>query len=339
VFSDEIEAEEVHHKTVLADTTFAFPEVAQPTMRPPYTMDEVLQYNFAVKADQRQMQRFVDQRVNSILSDSVRYVVQGHYAFVQAQRSLGMKSKEDACGSAFDQDEIALMLIVERHERTASGTFKPIPGGMRFYPAILFNNCVQGMLSGREVYGFDKRPATIRAEEYDGFPVDWQVDADVYTRPDVVTDRREVIRMFDASNNAKKPTESLFSVMSWFIRFMRKDARADWRSLLSNQIPILNVRTITDPSSDEGQLRRELTECRFNIELLKGVRAGKLQSSWRISLSDPVVKPLADPLGLKVDSDGQLILESYGVWMKYSATLDGGKILSRRTGPPPYEGR
>lgn len=335
VYDEELKRRRVDTPSDSEAGIYDFPRLAQPEMRPPYVMPRILQYMFAVPAEQRKMQELVDRRINSLLSSSVRYTVMGHHAFIQNQRTSDMHSTRDAFGAKSDQDELAFIVLVERQERDRSGGFVGTKGGLRYFCTILFNNCPQAMVSGREIFGFDKRPCESSSEDTDGFPVTWTTRATVYRQPDVVPDAVDIVTLRDESRRPKAPQKNLFSVMRWFLRYVRRDARADWRSLISDEIKMLNVRSTSDPTGSEALFRRELTECALGISLLAGVEGGALSENWSITVDETTAASLRSTLGIRVNEDRKVPLDGKGIWLRYSASMGHGRTLSTRNGAPP----
>lgn len=334
VYDDEIARRRVDEPRDTATDIYEFPRLGQPEMRPPFVLARNLQYSFAVPAEQRKMQALVDRRVNSLLSSSTRYMVMGHHAFIQNVKVSDMHSTRDGFGARFNQDELALIVLVERQEKDRSGDYVGVKHGLRFFCTVLFNDSPQGVITGREIFGFEKRPCKSRREEMSGFPTAWTTSTHVYREPHVVPDRIDIVTMRDESRRPHAPKQNLFAVMRWFLRYVRRDARADWRSLISNEIRMINVRSTSDPSGADALFRRELTECMLEVSLLAGIEGGALSENWTITVDETTAAALLSTLGIRVDEHLKVPLDGKGIWLRYSASMGHGRTLSTRSGVP-----
>jgi hypothetical protein len=258
------------------------------TVPVPVIVSNATLYGFALACDPKQTQKLVDETLNQIAPGKIEYVVLGHHVLLCFMHCAHCISPANI-GWEPDHETAFFIPLVEKQ----AGTSEPVKLVM-WIPYLLIDSTI-GMLTGREVWGFNK---TYGETSMPQNPDDAARFTSKTTIFPVLNDRckgefRTLVQMqrtgsLGTLKSIWNDTKSVLSAIKdglgpWTVSWKDElELAVDLLKLAyERQAPFINLKQFRDATYSDRACLTQLVECDFSVTSLMG--AGLLEGRFNLS--------------------------------------------------------
>lgn len=300
------------------------------TVPVPITASNATLYAFAFAGDRARIQQFVDETLNQAAPGAFEYVVLGSHVLLCYMHCEHCISPADI-GWQGDHETAFFVPLVEMRDG-----WEPVK--LVIWVPYLLIDSPFGLLTGREVWGFNKTYGTT-------------------VMPMNPTDRAEFVSNTDISPVLNNKTEvewttllrlgrdgllgSLSSIWSgtndvltaiehklgpWTITSKDGAERTlDFKQLCEGGVPFVNLKQFRDATHSERACLSQLVEC--DIDPTEVLGAGLLPEGFDLAITPCQSHPIADDLGLLDKNPDGTFPAIFGFWVKMNWKAPAGTIV------------
>ena len=302
------------------------------TVQVPITTTNATLYAFAFPSDRARIQQLVDSTLNQVAPGAFEYLVLGSHVLLCYMHCEHCVSPANI-GWQGDCETAFFIPLVEK-PRDGSQPVKLVI----WVPYLLIDSPF-GMLTGREVWGFNKTYGTtalplgpddpadftsdtdISAVLNNASPVEWKTllhlhrDGSLGRQPSVWSDGKTVIQ---AIEHGLRP---------WDITWKEGiELALDFVKLcMEGEVPFINVKQFRDATISERACLSQLVECDINATTLLG--GGPLLGGFDLTITQCASHPIAADLALTRQNPDGTYPASFGLWVKMNWEAGAGKIV------------
>lgn len=298
----------------------------------PITTTNATLYAFAFRSDPARVQQLVDATLNQVAPGKYEYVVLGHHVLLCYMHCEHCVSPANI-GWQGDHETAFFVPLME----------KPVDGSepvklVLWVPYLLIDSPF-GLLTGREVWGFNKTYGTTTMPMNPSDPAAFVSETDIARNLDngckvefttLLQLRREGTLGALSSTMTDKRTvaEAIEKGLGpWTITW--KDVLELGIDLLKcmweGEVPFVNVKQVRDATFSRRAALMQLVETDIDPTELLG--AGLMPSGFDLTITTCESHPIADDLGLLDQRPDGSYPASFGLWVKMNWEAGAGNIV------------
>ncbi len=299
--------------------------IGLPVFRGPYFQKDVGLVALLYRADVNILTALCDQTLNVVPSSPYRYVpLTSTLLLIYADMLVASLDERDAQVGFIPETEVGFWILTVAMQKTSNGE---VPHHLAWFIPALYVNESNSIITGREVYGFNKQAGEINKPKEIYSP---NFSADVFGfkqfAPDAIAQKQ---RLFEVSASSEEQSQSVWSdwrsAREYFTDTITGSVRSDMGSsligfaaqALVGHIPLVFLKQIRSAAHVEKASYQKVIEA--PLKMKEFYAGATLTQSYSLRLAHLESHPLAKRLGLQPEQTNLL-----GTWLKVDFVLELG---------------
>ncbi|GAB4539425.1 MAG: hypothetical protein Fur002_04550 [Anaerolineales bacterium] len=299
-----------------------------PSFRAPYAQRSANLAAFLFAAELPALSAWCDSALNVSDAFAYRYVpASSSVMLVYADMLVSSRDERDAQVGLIPESEIGFWVLTLAQRKTRRGY---IPSHFAWALPYVFVNEGSALISGREVFGFNKQlarieqPARLQKPEFSAETMGFKTFG-----AESVAQYETLLRARPFASSLDEQPAQFREAQSLFMDDLFRRARAGLDGtltrlasrLLNDSIPLVFLKQFRDAADSSLACLQQLVEVRLTVERFRA--GGMLLKPYLLNLPPLASHPLAQTLGLQENQGSKI-----GVWLQLDFLLHRAKIIS-----------
>lgn len=306
-----------------ADNGLAFP-----VFRGPYLQKDAHLAAFLFDADSKSLTALCDRALNVSSSFPYTYVpLASSVMLVFADMLVASRDARDAQVGLIPETEVGFWVPTVAMKKTAAGH---VPHHLAWFIPYLFVDEGHALITGREVYGFNKLPALIqRPREIQNPEFSAQVLGFKHFDTEAVAQSERLLELSAPPTTESAQPSDLDAIRNGMAAELLKNVRTNLTGgavefasrFINDHIPLVFLKQFRDAQHTHQACYQSLIEAPLKVETF--FKGGLFLKPYTLTIASLDSHPLVQTLGLK----GREQKSTLGAWMHLDFVLENGLAL------------